>query len=320
MTLRRWLVLCLLIAVAIYFGSDYVIAYTDDAYVRSDFVPISSEIDGIIQSVAVSDNQLVHAGERLVTLNPDFYRLTLSLKQDQVASASAEVEEKIAAAGTMVSRIQSAQAALNLVQEDYDRITPLAKEQVDSQQKLDDVIDRLHRAQDRLAGARSESAVALRQVDTEKAAVATAKAEQALAAYQLSRTEIKAPVDGYVTNMMLRPGVYAKSGDPLIGIVDANRFHVIANFKEYVAASVKPGKSVWVWFDTQPWRFYRGRVESVARGIARSDTPTPLLPYVARSTNWIRLLRRLPVSIVLDPALPQNALYMGTDVRVLIIR
>jgi multidrug efflux system membrane fusion protein len=70
--------------------------------------------------------------------------------------------------------------------------------------------------------------------------------EQAIAAYSLSRTEIKAPVDGYVTNLTLRPGAYAKVGSPLIGLADANRFRITANFKEYVAASDAIGtKSDW---------------------------------------------------------------------------
>jgi multidrug efflux system membrane fusion protein len=162
--------------------------------------------------------------------------------------------------------------------------------------------------------------VAKRRVDIAKAAVETAKAEQAIAAYALSRTEIKAPVDGYVTNLTLRPGVYAKVSSPLIGMVDVNRFRVIANFKEYVAADLDPGKTVWIWLDSHPWRLFRGRVKSVGRGIARNDTPGRLLPYVAPTTNWIRLLRRLPVTIVFDPPVSQGDLYMGADARVLIIR
>jgi multidrug efflux system membrane fusion protein len=320
MTLRWWLVLFLLVGTVIYFGSDYVIAYTDDAYVRSDFVPIAPEVDGIVQSVAVDDNQFVHAGDLLVLLDPEFYRLTLALKQDQVAAATADVDEKRAAAAKVVSRIESANAALNLAQQEYDRVKPLAAEQALPQQQLDSATEVLHRAQDRVAGARTEASVAVQQVDVARSTVETAKAEQALAAYALSRTEIKAPVEGYVTNMTLRPGVYAKVGSPLIGMVDAKRFRVIANFKEYIATSLEPGKSVWVWLDTHPWHIYRGHVKSVARGIARDDTPGLLLPYVAASTNWIRLLRRLPVTIVLDPSVPQSKLYMGTDVRVLIIR
>jgi membrane fusion protein, multidrug efflux system len=113
--------------------------------------------------------------------------------------------------------------------------------------------------------------VTARQVDVAKAAVETAKGQQAIATYALSRTEITAPVNGYVTNVTLRPGVYAKMGSALIGIVDVNHFRITANFKEYVAACLKPGETVWIWLDSHPWQLFRRRVESVGRGIARHE-------------------------------------------------
>jgi multidrug efflux system membrane fusion protein len=318
--LRRWIILLLCIGAVIYFGRDYIVAYTDDAYVQSDFVPIAPEVDGIVRSVAVTDNQSVKTGDRLFQLDPESYRLTLTLKQDRVANAVADVDEKTAAAAVMVSQIASATAALLLAQQDYDRVKSLVADQTLAQEQLDRATEELHRAQDRLAQARAQTDVAVRQVDLAKIAVESAKAEQAVAAYGLSRTEINAPVDGYVTNLTLRPGVYAKVGSPLIGIVDVNRFRITANFKEYVATGLKPGSAVWIWLDSHHWQLFRGRVESVGRGIARHDMPGLLLPYVAPTTNWIRLLRRLPVTIVFDPPVPQSDLYVGTDVRVLIIR
>ena len=318
--LSRWILLLLCIGAVIYFGGDYVVAYTDDAYVLSDFVPIATEVDGIVQSVAVTDNQFVRTGDRLVQLDPEPQRLTLALKQNGVAAAVADLNERTAAAAVMVSQTDSAGAALQLAQQEYNRVKSLVADQANSQQDLDRATDQLRRAQDKLAEVRAQADVAKRQVDIANAAVETAKAEQAIAMYALSRTEIKAPVDGYVTNLTLRPGVYAKVSSPLIGIVDVNRFRVIANFKEYVAAGLDPGKTVWVWLDSHPWRLFRGRVKSVSRGIARNDTPGHLLPYVAPTTNWIRLLRRLPVTIVFDPPVSQSDLYMGADARVLIIR
>jgi membrane fusion protein, multidrug efflux system len=283
-------------------------------------VPIAPEVDGVVQSVAVTDNQLVKAGDRLLGLDPESYRLNVALRQDRVAAAQADVEEKTAAAAVVLSQIESANAALQLAQQQYDRARALVADQASSQEELDHMTEALRLAQYRLAGARARAGVAVRQVDTARTTVETTKAEQAIAAYALSRTEIKAPVEGYVTNLTVRPGFFAKAGSPMIGIVDVTRFRVIANFKEYVAASLKPGKTVWIWLDSHPWRIFRGRVESVARGVARSDTPNLLLPYVAPTTSWIRLLRRLPVTIVFDPPVSQSDLYMGTDARVLIVR
>lgn len=318
--LRWWIVLFLCLGAVVYFGGDSVVAYTDDAYVRSDFVAIAPEVDGVVQSVAVTDNQSVKTGDRLLQLDPESYRLALALKQDRVAAAAADVDEKTGAAALTVSQIDSANAALQLAQQEYNRIKPLVADQALSQEELNRATDALRRAQDQLAEARTQADVARRQVDLAKTAVETAKAEQAIAAYALSRTEIKAPVDGYVTNLTLRPGVYARVGAPLIGIVDDSRFRITANFKENVAASLTPGKTVWIWLDSHPWRLFPGRVESVGRGIARSDTAGLLLPYVTPTTNWIRLLRRLPVTIVFDPPVPPSDLYMGADARVLIIR
>jgi multidrug resistance efflux pump len=131
---RRWIVLLLCIGAVIYFGEDYVVAYTNDAQVQSDFVPIAPEVDGIVQSVAVTDNQFVKAGDRLFQLVPESYRLTLALKQDRVADAVADVGEKTAAAAVIGSQIASASAALLLAQQprsstgissdDHDRLTP----------------------------------------------------------------------------------------------------------------------------------------------------------------------------------------------------
>jgi membrane fusion protein, multidrug efflux system len=320
LSLRWWIIILLCIGALIYFASDYLINYTDDAYVRSDFVPIACQVDGIVQSVAVTDNQFVKTGDLLFHIDPEPYRLTLALKQDRITAAVADMEEKMAAATVIISQIESARATLQLAQEDYDRVKPFVSEQALPQTRLDQATDVLHRAQDHVAKVSSEASVARQQVDMAKTAVGTAKAEQAIAAYALSRTEIKAPVNGYVTNLTLRPGVYAKAGSPLIGIVDINRFRVIANFKEYVAASLKPGKRVWIWLDSHPWRLFHGRVKSVGRGIARNETPGALLPYVAPTTDWIRLLRRLPVIIDFDPPVAQSELYMGADARVLIIR
>jgi membrane fusion protein, multidrug efflux system len=317
---RRWIILLLCLGTVVYFESDRVFVYTDDAYVQSDFVPVAPEVNGIVRSVDVTDNQPVKVGDRLLQLDPEPFRLSLALKQEQVAAAIADMEEKTAAATVIVSQIDSANAALQFAQQNYDRIKSLVADQTVSKEQFDSATDNLRQAQERLAQASAQAGVAARQVDIAKVAVEAAKAEQAIAAYDLSRTEVKAPVDGYVTNLTLRPGVYARVGSPLIGLVDANRFRITANFKEYVASGLKPGTTVWIWLDSHPWRVVRGRVESVGRGIARNDTPGLLLPYVAPTTNWIRLQRRLPVTIAFDRSLPWNDLYMGADARVLIFQ
>jgi multidrug efflux system membrane fusion protein len=119
-----------------------------------------------------------------------------------------------------------------------------------------------------------------------------------------------------VTNLSLRPGDYATAGVPIIGIIDDTQWRVVANFKEYVAAGLKPGARAWIWLDSHPWRLYPARVFAVGRGVARHQDEQRLLPYVAPTTDWIRLSRRLQVTLMFDPR-PDVPLFMGADARVL---
>lgn len=105
---------------------------------------------------------------------------------------------------------------------------------------------------------------------------------------------------------------------PNIGIVDAHAWRIMANYKEYYVRPLKIGGTAWVWLDSEPWRFHRARITGIARGISRSPDMPMLLPYVAPTTDWIRLQRRIPVTIVLDEMPADGQLYMGADARTVI--
>jgi membrane fusion protein, multidrug efflux system len=318
--LRLWIAGgTVVIAVALYFGGGAFIAYTADAYVQSDLVAIAPEVAGFVKAVAVNDNQKIAAGDTLATIDPTPYQLDVDLKQQQVAGLEAAVAVKTQAQGADAASLDAANAGLRLAQEQYDRAKTLSAAQYVSQEDFDKVADQLRAAQDRLAGRQNQSQVDDREIAEAQVQVLVARAELAIAQYSLSRTRLTAPVAGYVNNLSLRPGAYARAGEPLVGIVDETQWRVVANFKEDVAASVTPGQHVWVWLDSDPWHFHAGHVQGVGRGIARSETPSGLLPYVAPTTDWIRLRRRLQVTIYLDDA-PEQGLFMGADARVLFFR
>ncbi len=189
-----------------------------------------------------------------------------------------------------------------------------------SQQEFDKIADQLRTAQDLLAVKQAQSQTDMREVAQAKIQVLVARAELAIAQYSLSRTRLTAPVAGYVNNLTLRPGAYARAGESIIGLVDGSQWRIVANFKEDIAASVAAGTAVWVWLDSDPWHLRPGHVQGIGRGIAREPTPGELLPYVAPTTDWIRLRRRLPVTILLDPPTPAQGLFMGADASVLFFR
>ena len=142
-----------------------------------------------------------------------------------------------------------------------------------------------------------------------------AKAQLALAQYNLARTRLVGR-PGLRDQPLAAARRLRQSGVPIIGIIDDSQWRVVVNFKEYVAAGLKPGARAWIWLDSHPWRLFPARVFGVGRGIARHQDGQRLLPYVAPTTDWIRLSRRLQVTLVFDPR-PDLPLFMGADARVL---
>ena len=319
---RRLWIACILIlaATALYFTGGAYFAYTDDAYVRSDLVAIAPEVSGIVKTIDVANNQAVAAGDLLATIDPRPFQLDVDLKQQEITRLEAAVAIKSQLQAGDAASIDAAAAALQLAQQQYDRARALAGEKIASQEQFDKADDQLRAAQDELRLRQNQSEIDDREIAEAKARVEVARAELALAQYSLSRTRLTASVSGFVNNLALRPGAYARTGEALIGIIDGSQWRVVADFKEDVAASVAVGQRVWVWLDSDPWHFRPGHVQGVGRGIARSEAPSQLLPYVAPSTDWIRLRRRLQVTILLDPPTPERGLFMGADARVFFLR
>ncbi len=306
------------LAVVLYFVPGLFIAYTEDAYVRSDFVEVAPEVSGIVRGVDVKDDQYVSVGTPLAVIDTEPFQLDVELKQRQVESALAAAKVRQDNAAVLQANLDAAQSALTLAQQEYDRIAALVKDQTISQEMMDRTTDQRQSAIDKLEQAKAQLRVNAGEVASAEAEVDITKAQLAIAKYNLSRTRVTAPVDGYVTNLSLRPGAYASAGVPLLGIVDDTQWRVVANFKEYVASDLKIGMRAWVWLDSHPWQLFPARVVGVGRGISRQQEAGRLLPYVAPTTDWIRLARRMPVTLVLDPRPEGLPLFMGADARVLL--
>jgi len=163
------------------------------------------------------------------------------------------------------------------------------------------------------AVARAERLIAMAEANVQKA-----QAELATGEWQLSRTEMYAQVDGTINNLTVRVGDTARTDQPLIGIVDADAFRIVANYKQDYIRRFTPGGTAWLWLDSGPWRFYRARIEGIGRGISRIEGQDKLLPYVAPTTDWIRLQRRFPVTLTFIDRPPDQVLLMGADARVVV--
>jgi multidrug efflux system membrane fusion protein len=295
-----------------------LVAYTSDAYVRSDLITIAPEVTGRIVSVAVHDDQRVSAGDLLAEIDAEPFRLTRDAAQASLREAVAQIVADQDAAHIADAQRQVADAALTLAQETIRRVQALQADSVASRAQLDEANEALRRSTAVVAGASGAQAKAQQLLAADAATQRRLEAELALAQWRLDRTKIVAPAGGTINNLTLRVGDMARSSEPLIGLIDANAWRIIANYKQYFIPRFTTGSTAWVWLDSHPWRLYRGRIDGIGRGISRSPEPPTLLPYVAPTTDWIRLQRRFPVTVGLVDPPADLRLLMGADARVLI--
>jgi len=137
----------------------------------------------------------------------------------------------------------------------------------------------------------------------------------------LEFTQVKAPVDGYVTNLNLRLGSQAAVNQPALALVDLHSYWVDGYFRETLVGRIAPGNRAVVTLMSYPDRTLEGVVDSLGWGIAQDDgsTGSELLPNVAPTYEWIRLAQRVPVRIrLIDP--PKDVqLRVGTTASVLVL-
>jgi multidrug efflux system membrane fusion protein len=295
-----------------------IVAYTDDAYVRSDLIAIAPEVTGRIVAVQVVDNQEVKVGDKLLSIDPVPFTLAVNQARSDLAEAKAKVvvaQDELATAQAMLEQSTSAQIYAT---ETQGRLQDLVRTNNAPRAELDKANDELRRADAEIIISRSVIAKAQSTVIAQRAAVDAAAAELATAEWRLSRTDIVSPATGSIVNLTVRVGDTATAEVPSIGIVDATSWRIIANYKQDYVRSFEVGGTAWVWLDSQPWHFYRARIGGIARGISREPGQEKLLPYVAPTTDWIRLQRRIPVTLFLVDPPPGNRLYMGADARTVI--
>ncbi|WAH56156.1 HlyD family secretion protein [Pseudomonas silvicola] len=145
-----------------------------------------------------------------------------------------------------------------------------------------------------------------------------AQAQLAAAELNLSRTEVLATADGYVTNLNVHPGDYAKVGEAKMAVVDRHSFWVYGYFEESKLPNVHVGDPAQL--QMMSGEVLQGHVESISRGIYDRDNPESreLVADVNPTFNWVRLAQRVPVRIHLDAVPEDRVLAAGTTCTVII--
>lgn len=259
-----------------------LVAYTDDAFVRSDLVAVAPEVTGRIIAVQVVDNQSVKAGDPLVEIDPVPFQLIVNQRQAQIDEAKAQIRVDQDSILTAKDKVTAALSALSLARVTQQRAASLRTVGVVSQAAIDTANDALNRAQATLASEQSAVDAMKATAAMNEASLHKAEADMATAQWGLARTKVPAPTDGAINNLTVRVGDTATANEPLIGILDATGWRIIANYKQDYIRNFKIGGDAWVWLDSEPWRLHRSRIAGIARGISRDPGADKLLPYVGR--------------------------------------
>ena len=297
---------------------------TDDAYVDGSIGLISSRLTGTVIKVFVSDNWRVKAGDILLELDPSDYQVQVDGAQAQLQRAHQTVDQLYAQVEAARSGLRLAESQLHQARIDYDRAKQLKAQGVVSSEFYDQAATamRVATATEGLANHQLVQAEAALGVNGEdhtrynRPVVEQASAALEAARLNLSYTVIRAPFDGIVTRKSVHVGHRVEVGQPLMALVPIRGLYITANYKETQLTDVRVGQPADVEADIYPGYVYRAHVDSISIG---TGSAFALLPPENATGNWVKVVQRIPVKIVLDNPEPMDKpLRMGLSVEVTI--
>jgi membrane fusion protein (multidrug efflux system) len=283
---------------------------TDDAFIDARTVSISSQINAAIVDVPVTDNQLVEPGAVLVRLDDRDFKAQFDQAAAQVDQAKANLSNVDAQLAAQQARIEQSakqaaesQASHTFAEQQEQRYSALVKQGAVTQEQAQQYASGLLQSRANYAAAQANAIATEKQLPIIQAQrqQAQAQLEQAvaakdLAAANLARTMITAPVGGRVARLTATKGNYAAVGSALLMFVPREVW-VTANFKETQLRTVRPGAPVDIRIDAFPDRVFKGHVDSIQPG---SGTAFSLLPAENATGNFVKIVQRVPVKIVFD--------------------
>jgi membrane fusion protein, multidrug efflux system len=282
---------------------------TDDAFIEAHVTPVAPQVAGRVAHLFVKDNQEVKQGDVLLQIDPRDYqakldqqRANLTAAHSRLQQANAQFAADQARVGQEKANVVAAAAQAKQAEADYKRYQAVGDLGVSASQ-LDLAGTQARSAAAEVDAARNKELAAEAQASLDQAGIRTAAAEVQRseaavrqAQLDLSYTQVKAPEAGYVTHRTVEAGAYIQPGQALLAIVPQHVW-VIANFKETQLTHMHPGQPVQVEVDAYPQIKFKGHVDSIQHGSGASFS---LLPPENASGNYVKVVQRVPVKIVLD--------------------
>ncbi|QKJ88324.1 MFS transporter [Paramixta manurensis] len=276
---------------------------TDDAYVAGNQVQVMAQVSGSVNKVWFDNTDFVKKGDVLVTLDKTDAQQAVERAQTALATSVRQTHQQMINSKQLQATIELQKTALSQAEADLQRRIPLGASNLIGREEL-------QHARDAVTTAKAQLDVAVQQYNANQAMILNTSLENQPAVKQnaaalrdawlaLQRTEIRSPMDGYVSRRNVQVGSQISTSTPLLAVVPAQGLWVDANFKETQLADVRIGQSATVTSDIYGDDFvYHGKVVGLDMGTGSAFS---LLPAQNATGNWIKVVQRLPVRIELDP-------------------
>ena len=282
----------------------YVYPRTDDAYVRANVVGVAAHVSGPIVLMPVVDNQHVREGQLLFEVDPRPYQSVVERAQANLALTNLQIKALDDAIRSAGSRQRQLEASLAYDTQYLGRIEPLLNRHFVTANDVFNARSRVSADQAAVSSAFSEVSKAQNELGQYGEINARRKAAEASlydAKLNLEYCYVRAPFDGYVTNLNITIGQYANEGREVLSLVDNRSWYVIANFRENFLGYIRPQMKARVYLLSYPNRQFRGRVQGVGWALYQTNGGSVQgLPQVEETLNWVRLSQRFPVRIILE--------------------
>ncbi len=316
----RFLLLFLVPLIAIVVGGYFYAksgryVTTENAYVKSAKIAVSADIDARVDKVHVVENQRVRVGDVLIELDGRDYEIEFREAEAEITRTRSVIKQLQANYRAEVALLAEEQSRITQLRRQYDRFRQLAERGIATSQKFEEVEAELQIAQRRVATQQERVGQALLTIGgnplrpiEDHPLYLKAEAARDEVLLKLDKTRLRAPVDGVITVLSLEQGEYVEEGRPLFAIVDDRKPWIEANLKETELTHVEVGQKVTIEIDAYPGVAWEAEVASISPSTGAEFS---ILPPQNASGNWVKVVQRVPVKLVLVPGQDRPVLRSG---------
>jgi membrane fusion protein, multidrug efflux system len=312
------MIIMLAAAIALYtLHGTYVYPTTSDSSIDADVEHVAAAVGGRVLEIPVVENARVAKGDLLFQIDPVPYQLAVAQAEADLHIAEAQLETQRRVVSTQRStasiagdETKNAFQNHELAKRTADRLRPLAGSGYVPKQQLDQAEVAERDTATALVEAQERHAAAVKAIDTEAGAEATAAARRAalaIAQRALENTTVRAPHNGLLVGLTIASGETISPAQSLFTLIDTDDWFAVGNFRETELDAIAIGDCATAFSMIDRRVPIKGTVQGIGWGVLDQDRVSlrGSVPYVERSLNWVRVAQRFPVRIRLENPPPE---------------